>query len=187
MHYGDNIDKSILDRVENCIWEYVDKNSSDLPIEQSPSLWRISRMSYGRVDGINETDLQSLLALSVEIGCGLKLEKSLPVELIFHSAYFCRSLATASSPGIPIALPDRSSCNRRFASVAQRPWIPIFCCVQTLNKAVSKQCSRFTRKRKSLICNIFYAHVHNERISGMQKSGAVLITTWPITGITGGL
>jgi hypothetical protein len=138
-------------------------------------------MSYGRADGINETDLQPFLAISVEIGCGLKLKKSLGVKLIFLSAYFCRSLATASSPGIPIALPDRSSCNRRFASVAQRPWIPIFCCVQTLNKAVSKQCSRFTRKRKSLICNIFYAHVHNERIPMNSADGKGRIFLLPTT------
>ncbi len=38
--------------------------------------------------------------------------------------------------------------------------ISVFCWVQALNKAVSKKRPRFTWKRKSLICNIFYAHVH---------------------------
>jgi hypothetical protein len=61
-------------------------------------------------------DLQFLLAFCVKICCRLKLKKSLGVKLIFHSAFFARSLAKASSPGIPITDPDRNSSNLRFAS-----------------------------------------------------------------------
>ncbi len=94
------------------------QNSSDSPIENTPTRGGIASPSYGRGDGINEPNLQSLVALGVEIGCRLQLAKSLGVELKPHHAYFCLSLTNASSPAIPLAWPDRNSCKRRFASSA---------------------------------------------------------------------
>ena len=45
----------------------MNKNSSDIPVEHSPSLGRLTRTMNGRIDRINETNFQSSLPLSVKI------------------------------------------------------------------------------------------------------------------------
>jgi len=51
--------------------------------------------------------------------------------------------------------------------------ISVFCWVQTLHKAVSKQRPRFARKRKCLICNVLYAHMNELTIATEALDGKV--------------
>lgn len=88
MHHGDDIDKPILNRVEDRIRENVDKNTPYLPIKQAPSLRSIAGMPYGCMNRVNETNLQSHLAPSVEINGSFELEECFWVEVISHFPYF---------------------------------------------------------------------------------------------------
>jgi hypothetical protein len=88
MHNGDDVNEIILARIKNCIGEHMNKHTSNIPIEKPPPLGCATSSIDRRIYGINETNHQSLLAVSVIIGCCLKLKESFRVKLVFHFVYF---------------------------------------------------------------------------------------------------
>jgi len=71
MHHSDDVNKIILARIKDSIGKHMNKHTPNIASENPPPLWCAAGSIDCRIHGINETNLQSLLAVGVIIGSRL--------------------------------------------------------------------------------------------------------------------
>ena len=108
-----------FDSVKHRVGKHMDKTSPHVLLKRTPAIRRLGDLTKRRFDTGDEAKLKTFLTIRVKTRGILILVESLRVKLVSHRATARRTRARATSLGIVLTRPLRTSSRRRKASTAQ--------------------------------------------------------------------
>jgi hypothetical protein len=161
MHHCDDKHVVPLDGVDYGVGKHLRKTSANIAIQNSPSMRSRTDSSNGVFNDFDEAKIEAIFTLSVVGSRRVLFRERHSVKLEPHRRRARRTRAKASSPGIVLTLPLRTSSRRR-ASAAQRgrkKWSSAGSRLCTRRSASAARSSLGKASASTAICSIFMLEI----------------------------